>query len=69
MFVRIVRAECCGNAACAEAAPGVFVLDSKNKATVLDTDALSPEELIAIAEACPCQAIIVEDDEGNTVFP
>lgn len=69
MFVRIVRAECCGNAACVEAAPMVFVLDSKNKATVLDTDSLSTEELCQIAEACPCQAIIVEDDEGNVIAP
>ncbi len=69
MVVRIVRAECCGNAACVEAAPAVFALDSKNKATVRDADLLSPEELLEIAEACPCQAIVIEDDEGNNVFP
>lgn len=69
MQVRILRDECCGNAQCAETAPAVFQLDSKNKAVVLDPEAASSEKLIEAAEACPCQAIVVEDDEGNTVFP
>ena len=69
MIVKILRAECCGNALCAEAAPAVFALDSKNKSTVLDPDAVTPEKLQEIAEACPCQAIVVEDDEGNQLLP
>lgn len=69
MQVRILRSECCGNAQCVECVPEVFALDSKSKAVVLDPEAASPERLIEAAEACPCQAIVVEDDEGNTVFP
>lgn len=69
MQVRILRDECCGNAVCAETVPDVFVLDSKNKAVVLDPEAVSPEKLIEAAEGCPCQAIVVEDDEGNAIFP
>ena len=69
MQVRIIRNECCGNGECVEIAPDVFALDSKNKSTVLDPEALAVEKLIEAAEACPCQAIVVEDDEGNTVFP
>lgn len=69
MQVRILRSECCGHAQCVEAVPNVFALDSKNKAVVLDPDAASEEQLIESAEACPCQAIVVEDNEGNTVFP
>jgi len=67
--VRILRAECCGNAACAEIAPGVFAIDSKNKAIVLDADGADRARLIEAAEACPCTAIVVEDDEGLVVFP
>jgi len=67
--VRILHAECCGHAACVEALPQVFALDSKKKSVVLDPEAASPETLIEAAEACPCQAIVVEDDEGNPVFP
>jgi ferredoxin len=69
MIVRILRSECCGNAQCVENAPDVFVLDSKNKSTVVDSDGASLEKLIEAAEACPCSAIIIEDDDGNAVFP
>lgn len=67
--VRILHSECCGHAECVEALPQVFALDSKQKAVVLDPDAAARETLIDAAEACPCQAIVVEDDEGNPVFP
>jgi ferredoxin len=69
MQVRILRSECCGNAVCREIAPDVFALDSRNKATVLDPEAASAGTLIEAAEACPCSAIVVEDDDGNVVFP
>ena len=69
MQVRILRQECCGNAQCVDIAPDVFALDSKAKAVVLDAEAATPERLIEAAEACPCSAIVVEDDEGKTVFP
>lgn len=69
MQIRILRSECCGNAVCNEIAPDVFALDSKNKAIVLDPEAAPTATLIEAAEACPCQAIVVEDDDGNVVFP
>ncbi|HET9326856.1 MAG TPA: ferredoxin [Candidatus Eisenbacteria bacterium] len=69
MQVRILRSECCGHAQCVESLPSVFALDSKNKAVVLDPEAGSVGQLIECAEDCPCQAILVEDDEGNPVFP
>jgi ferredoxin len=50
-----------------EIAPAVFALDSKNKVVVLDSEAASLETLVEAAEACPCGAIIVEDDDGNEV--
>ena len=68
MQVRIRRGACCGNAECVEIAPAVFALDSKNKVVVLDPDAVRPETLLEAAEACPCGAIVLEDDEGNEVF-
>ena len=69
MQVRIIRAECCGNAQCCEIAPDVFALDSRKRAVVLDAEAAPLATLIEAAEACPCSAIVVEDDEGNEVFP
>jgi len=69
MQVRINRAECCGNALCCDIAPEVFALDSKKKAVVLDPEAVPLATLIEAAEACPCTAIAIEDDDGNPVFP
>jgi ferredoxin len=69
MIVRILRAECCGSGSCMDIAPAVFAIDSKNKAIVLDAEAAERAVLIEAAEACPCTAIIVEDDEGKAVFP
>ena len=69
MQVRIRRGDCCGNAQCVEIAPAVFQLDSKSKAVVLDPEGTSLEILLEAAEACPCQAIAIEDDEGKQVFP
>lgn len=67
MNVRILRNECCGNGLCAEIAPAVFQIDSKMKAVVIDPEAAPREVLIEAAEACPCSAIVVEDDDGHPV--
>jgi ferredoxin len=69
MNIKILRKECCGNAECVAIAPMVFVLDSKNKATVVDAEAAPREKIVEAAEACPCQAIVLEDDEGNALYP
>jgi ferredoxin len=69
MIVRILRAQCCGNGTCTELAPDVFALDSKNKSVVVDSDGADRAKLIEAAEACPCTAIVIEDDNGEAVFP
>jgi ferredoxin len=69
MIVRILRAECCGNGTCAELVPAVFVIDSNHKSVVIDAEAADRAKLLEAAEACPCSAIVIEDDEGNAVFP
>ena len=69
MQIHIRRSDCCGHGECAAIAPDVFAIDSRNKAIVLDPEAASVDLLIEAAEACPCQAVVVQDDEGNEVFP
>lgn len=69
MQAHIIRKDCCGHGACIEVAPAVFTIDSQQKAVVLDADAAAKATLIEAAESCPCQAIVIEDDEGNPVFP
>ena len=67
--MRIRRNDCCGHGVCVEIASGVFAIDSRKKAIVLDPEAADPATLVEAAEACPCAAIEIEDDEGNPVFP
>lgn len=69
MQIRIRRNDCCGNGLCLDIAPNVFALDSRNKATVMDPEAEPAAKVMEAAEACPCQAIEVLDDEGEQTFP
>lgn len=69
MQIRIIRNECCGHGQCVEIAPDVFALDSGHKSKVLDPEAASPELVLEAAQACPCQAIEILDDEGEVQFP
>jgi ferredoxin len=69
MIIRILRKECCGNGECVAIAPDVFAFDSKNKAVVIDPEAAPREKIVEAAEACPCSAIELDDDEGKNVFP
>ena len=69
MQIRINRHECCGHGQCVEIAPDVFALDQQRKSMVLDAEAAPPDKVYEAAEACPCQAIVLENDEGNTIYP
>ena len=50
-------------------APTVFKLDAKNKAIVPDPSSVDDDTLLEAAESCPENAIIIEDDEGNQLYP
>jgi len=69
MQIRIIRNECCGHGQCVEIAPDVFALDPQRKSMVLDPEAASEQSVREAAEACPCQAIQILDDEGEVLFP
>ncbi|MDQ3654200.1 MAG: ferredoxin [Chloroflexota bacterium] len=60
---------CVGNAACAWAAPGIYVLDEETRVAVLENeDIATVEQLFAGARACPTRAIIISQF-GRRVFP
>ena len=69
MRVRVNRDLCAGLGNCVALAPTVFELDEENKAVVLDPASVDDGTLLEAAESCPYDAIIVEDDEGNQVYP
>ena len=69
MKVKVDRELCIGVSNCVAIAPTVFKLDDENKAVVLAPDSVDDETLMEAAESCPENAIIVEDDEGNQLYP
>ncbi len=69
MKVRVDRELCVGIGNCVAVAPTVFRIDGHNKAVVLDISSVSEDKVMSAAESCPVNAIIVEDDQGQQIFP
>ena len=68
--VKVDRDLCIGAATCVAIAPKTFVLDSEAKAIILATlDQDTDNVIIDAAKGCPVAAIIIEDEEGQKVFP
>lgn len=81
--VKVDRDLCIGAAACIALAPKVFQLDSENKAVIARKDGtsgsdwtayeeLSEEEarvILESAQSCPVDAIVIEDDQSNQIYP
>ena len=63
------RDVCIGAAPCVTVAPGVFQLDDENKAFVVDPNGADAETIFLAAQACPVQAIILHDEDGNQLYP
>ncbi len=69
MKVRVDRDLCEGAGNCVVAAPTVFALDEENKALVLKPSSVDDDTLYEAAESCPASAIIIEDEQGNQLYP
>ncbi len=69
MKVKVDRELCVGLSNCVAIAPAVFKLDDQNKAVVLDPNSVDEQIVLEAAESCPENAIIVEGDEGNQLYP
>ena len=69
MKVKVVRDLCIGVGNCVAYAPTVFELDTENKAVILDPSSVDDDTLLEAAKSCPESAILVEDNEGNQLYP
>ncbi len=67
--IRIDRERCIGSENCVASAPSVFRLDGESKAVLLDPASVDGEALRLVAEICPTEAIVLEDEDGHQVFP
>lgn len=74
MKVRIVKAECVGNARCEAIAPGLYPLDEEGFIEIDGFDVEPGQEKLALngAKACPERIIFVIDDasgEEQQIWP
>ena len=69
MRVKVDRELCVGVSNCVAIAPTVFKLDGQNRAAILDPGSVDEETLMEAAKSCPENAIIIEDDDGNQIYP
>lgn len=61
---------CIGAATCVAIAPKTFLLDSEAKAVYLETTSEDTDgTILDAAKGCPVAAIIIEDQNGNRIFP
>ena len=68
--IEIDREACIGDGLCAEEAPGTFEMDDEEIAVVINPEGDDPDTILAAAEACPSEAIILYDAEtGDKVWP
>lgn len=69
MRIRIDREKCISAGNCVVTAPTAFMLDEDEKATLVDPDTVDDEVLRLAAELCPTEAIVVENEEGEQLYP
>lgn len=70
MKIRIDRELCKGAAACVVIAGKTFQLDTFDKAVVIDVHGDDEATIWKAAEACPFDAVILEDEEtGEWLYP
>jgi ferredoxin len=67
--VRIDREKCVSAENCVVSAPTAFMLDEDGKARLLDPTSVGGDTLWMVAELCPTEAIILEDDDGEQLYP
>jgi ferredoxin len=67
--ITVDREACIGAADCVSVAPTVFQLDRIRRVTLLDPMSVDERTIRRAAERCPTDAIILEDEHGEQVYP
>lgn len=69
MKVRVDLSLCTGVGNCVAVAPKVFRMNEKRQAIVVEGSNAKEDTLWEAAESCPEKAVILEDDNGNQLYP
>jgi ferredoxin len=71
MRCKIDREVCIGAGNCAAIAPEYFEIDEEGLARAIKNPVEEKDEdlVFEAAESCPVDAVILEDDEGEQIYP
>lgn len=69
LIVDVLEGRCTGVGYCEVCAPAVFRLNARRIAEVIDLDGADEETIMRAAMECPVDAIIVETEDGNQLWP
>jgi ferredoxin len=67
MRIQVNVDDCMSSGKCVADYPNAFDFDDDELATVTDATVLSDEQLIRAARNCPSRALVLLDDDGNTI--
>lgn len=67
--VEVIRELCIGAASCVSISPETFELDPEAKAIIINPKGNTNADLLAAAQSCPVNAIILKDKNGNQIWP
>ena len=67
--IKVINDLCISAAICLIKAPDTFELDENGKAYLKEGTWDEAQHIIKAAAACPTTAIIVEDLQGNQIYP
>lgn len=68
-IVSIDQSRCIGAGNCVHIAPTAFQLDEENIAYLLDPASVDDETMLDAARSCPTNAIYLDTEDGQAVYP
>jgi ferredoxin len=69
MKVKVDKELCIGAGNCIASAPDMFELDKDDKAVYLGSVSAPEDKVLKAAKSCPYEAISVESDDGERIYP
>ncbi|HYP39212.1 MAG TPA: ferredoxin [Chloroflexia bacterium] len=68
-IVSIDQARCIGAGNCVNIAPAAFQLDEEHIAYLVDPASVDDDTLLEAARSCPTDAIYLDTEDGQAVYP
>lgn len=69
LIVSIDQGKCIGAGNCVHIAPVAFQLDEEFVAYVVDPASVDDDDLLDAARSCPTNAIYLDTEDGEAIYP